>query len=72
MTSESWHSIAGAGHRLPFGSTGEVRAEVRHCIDALAGDRSGYILAPCHNIQPVTSLENVIAMYDEACEYGRF
>ncbi len=56
---------------LPFGSPAEVRAEVRHCIDSLANDGTGYILAPCHNIQPVTPMENIVAMYEEAWEYGR-
>lgn len=55
---------------LPFGTPEEVRAEVRHCIDALASDGTGYILAPCHNLQVVTPLENIIAMYDEAWRYG--
>jgi uroporphyrinogen decarboxylase len=57
---------------LPFGSTDDVRAEVRHCIDSLASDGTGYILAPCHNIQPNTPVENIMAMYDEARSYGRF
>ena len=48
----------------------EVRAEVRHCIDALASDRTGYILAPCHNIQSVSPPENIIAMYETGYEYG--
>ena len=56
---------------LPFGSAEEVRAEVRHCIDALGGDGTGYILAPCHNLQAITPVENIIAMYDEAFHYGR-
>jgi len=56
---------------LPFGTPDEVRAEVRHCIDALAGDGTGYILAPCHNLQSQTPLENILAMYDEAWRYGR-
>jgi uroporphyrinogen decarboxylase len=56
---------------LPFGTPDEVRAEVRHCIDALASDRTGYILAPCHNLQVVTPVANIIAMYDEAWRYGR-
>ena len=56
---------------LPFGTPEEVRAEVRHCIDSLAGDGTGYILAPCHNLQVVTPVENIIAMYDEAWEYGK-
>ncbi len=56
---------------LPFGTPEEVRAEVRHCIDALAGDGTGYIIAPCHNLQPNTPVANILAMYDEAWRYGR-
>jgi uroporphyrinogen decarboxylase len=56
---------------LPFGTESEVRQAVRAAIDALASDGTGYILAPCHNIQPVTPIENVIAMYDEAWKYGK-
>ena len=55
---------------LPFGTPEEVRAEVRHCIDSLASDGTGYILAPCHNIQVNTPVGNIIAMYDEAWKYG--
>lgn len=55
---------------LPFGTTSDVRAEVRHCIDALAKDQTGYILAPCHNLQSITPIENIIAMYDEAWRHG--
>lgn len=55
---------------LPFGTPEEVRAEVRNNIDILASDGTGYILAPCHCIQPVTPMENIIAMYDEAYNYG--
>jgi len=57
---------------LPFGSERDVRAEVRRAIDILASDRTGYILAPCHNIQAITPVENIIAMYDEAYRYGEF
>ena len=56
---------------LPFGTPEEVRAEVRAAIDTLASDGTGYILAPCHNIQAVTPVENIVAMYDEAWRYGR-
>jgi uroporphyrinogen decarboxylase len=56
---------------LPSGSPEEVRAEVRRCIEQLAADGTGYILAPCHNIQPITPMENILAMYDEAYHYGR-
>ncbi len=56
---------------LPFGTTAEVRAEVRWLIDLLARDGTGFILAPCHCIQPVTPVENILAMYEEAHAYGR-
>ena len=56
---------------LPFGTVDGVRAEVRHCIDSLASDGTGYILAPCHNLQVVTPIDNIVAMYDEAARYGR-
>lgn len=56
---------------LPFGTPEEVRAEVRNNIDILANDGTGYILAPCHCIQPVTPMENILAMYDEAHNYGK-
>jgi uroporphyrinogen-III decarboxylase len=73
-----WHENQGSG-RVPnespavwlHGALSEVRAEVRHCIDALASDGTGYILAPCHNLQVNTPVENIIAMYDEAWHYGK-
>ena len=51
------------------GSVEEVRQEVRDNLRIL-GEGGGYILAPCHNIQPVTPVENIIAMYQTACEEG--
>jgi len=50
---------------LPFGTTEDVRKEVRDNIRIL-GEGGGYIIAPCHNIQPITPVENILAMYDEA------
>ena len=67
-----FHGAIDNQYVMPFGTPAEVRAEVRHCIDALASDKTGYILAPCHNLQGHTPLENIIAMYDEAWNYGRF
>jgi uroporphyrinogen decarboxylase len=48
---------------LPFGSPQEVRAEVRHRTATL-GKAGGYIIAPSHNIQPDTPVENILAMYE--------
>ncbi|MHB9070180.1 MAG: uroporphyrinogen decarboxylase family protein [Sedimentisphaerales bacterium] len=50
-------------HILPFGTVDEVRQEVIDCFEMLAIG-GGYICAPCHNIQPVTPIENILAMYD--------
>jgi len=56
---------------MPFGTPEEVRAAVRYAIDSLASDGTGYIMAPCHALQAVTPIENIVAMYDEAWQYGK-
>ena len=58
-------------HTMHFGSVADVRKEVRENIDILASDGTGYCLAPCHNLQAITPVENIIAMYDEAQKYGK-
>lgn len=57
-------------HVLPFGTTDDVRREVRDCMDSLYSDRTEYILAPFHNVPSNTTVENVLAMYDEAWKYS--
>ncbi len=54
---------------MPFGTVEDVKKEVVENID-IFGRGGGYILAPCHNIQPVTPVENIIAMYETGYEYG--
>ena len=53
---------------LPFGTEEEVRAEVRQNARVL-GAGGGYVLGPCHNLQSITPVENVLAMYDEAKKF---
>ena len=57
-------------HTLPFGTVEDVRREVIDNLDIL-GRGGGYILAPCHNIQSLTPVENIIAMYETGYECGR-
>ena len=64
-----FHGAVDNQYTLPFGTVEEVRQEVRDNLRIL-GEGGGYILAPCHNIQPVTPVENIIAMYQTACEEG--
>jgi uroporphyrinogen decarboxylase len=59
-------------YTLPFGTPDEVRAEVKWLIESLASDQTGFILAPCHNLQSNTPIENIITFYQAAREYGKF
>ena len=55
---------------LAFKGPEAVKKEVKACIDALYSDKTGYILAPCHNLQAITPIENVLTMYEYAKEYS--
>lgn len=61
-----FHSAVDNQHTLPLGSPEDVRREVRWLAETLGCDRTGLIIAPCHNLQPITPLENILALYDEA------
>jgi len=56
-------------HTLPFGSVDDVRKEVIENIKIL-GEEGGYILAPCHNIQPNTPIENILTLYETGYEFS--
>jgi uroporphyrinogen decarboxylase len=56
-------------YTLPFGSVAEVRQEVLDNLHIL-GEGGGYILAPCHNIQANTPVDNILAMYETCYEAG--
>lgn len=64
-----FHGAVDNQQTLPYNSVTDVVAEVKENIDIL-GKNGGYILAPCHNIQPITSTEKIVAMYRTANEYG--
>jgi len=55
---------------LPFGTVEDVRQEVVDNLEILGKD-GDYILAPCHNLQAVSPVENIIAMYESGYRYGR-
>ena len=58
-------------HVLPFGTPEDVVNEVKLRVET-AAKGGGLILAPAHNIQPEVPLENVLAFYAAAKEYGRY
>ena len=54
---------------LPFGTVEQVKQEVLDNYHIM-GKNGGYILAPCHNIQAVTPVENILTMYEIGYEGG--
>jgi uroporphyrinogen decarboxylase len=66
-----FHGAMDNQQTLPFGTPDEVAREVAENIDLLAKG-GGYVLAPCHNIQSITPVENIITMYETAREAGRY
>ena len=56
---------------LPFGSPQEVREEVRERIRAF-GPGGGFVFNAVHNVQALVPIENVLAMYRTAREYGSY
>ena len=60
----SFHGAISTQKTLPFGKVKDIVAEVKLRIETMGKD-GGYILAPAHNIQPDTPLENILAMYSD-------
>jgi len=56
---------------VPFGSIEDLEAEVKRVI-ADAAHGGGYILAGAHNLQPDTSVEKVLKLFEFAKKYGRY
>ncbi len=54
---------------LPFGTPDDVRREVAENIRIFSACK-GYIVAPCHNIQPNTPTANILALYEAVDEFG--
>jgi uroporphyrinogen decarboxylase len=54
---------------LPFGTPDDVRRETEECMRIL-GEGGGYIVASCHNLQPNTPVENILAMYETVHTVG--
>ena len=59
----SLHGAVDVQGWLQRATPAEIAAEVNHLIDEV-GVGGGFILAPSHQIQPDTPLENVLAVYE--------
>jgi uroporphyrinogen decarboxylase len=56
---------------LPFGTVNDVRRGVKDLIRAL-GPGGGFLFATSHNIEPDTPVENIVALFDAAYEFGQY
>ena len=56
---------------IPFGSLDDVEHEVQRVITS-AAHGGGYILAGAHNVQPDTSVEKVVKIFEWAKKYGTY
>ena len=66
-----FHGAVDTQTTLPFGAEEEVIEEVRERIQVL-GEGGGYILAPVHTVEPDVPVENLLAVYRAAREYGTY
>jgi uroporphyrinogen decarboxylase len=57
------HGTVSIQKTLPFGTPEDVAAEVRQRIETVGKD-GGLIIAPAHNAQPDTPVENLLALYE--------
>jgi len=63
-----FHGAVDNQQTLPHGTPDDVWTEVRWLIKTLGRDHTGFIVGPCHNLQPVTPVQNIVALYEAAAE----
>ncbi len=63
-----FHGAMDNQQTLPFGTPEDVRKEVLENIEIFS--RARWVCAPCHNLQPVTTTENILAMYETIHAHG--
>ncbi len=62
-----FHGAVDNQHTLPFGTPDDVKHEVADNIRIFSKGK-GYVVAPCHNLQPNTPTANILALYEAVKE----
>ncbi len=62
-------AMVDCSHMLPYGTVEEVQKVVRDTVDAVG--TTGVFVGSSTEVHPACKLENVVAMYETAKEYGR-
>ena len=65
-----WGTIS-TQRNLPFGSIEDIENEVKERIKT-CGSEGGFIIAPTHNIQLDTPLENISTFYNAVRKFGKY
>ena len=63
-----FHGAMDNQQTLPFGTVEDVRREVLENREIFRHSR--WVCAPCHNLQPVTSTEKIVTMYETMYQHG--
>jgi hypothetical protein len=66
-----WGGGVDTQRTLPFGTPDDVRREVCERI-RIFGPGGGFVFNPIHNVQPMTPVENILAMVETLHEHGRY
>jgi hypothetical protein len=66
-----WGAGVDTQQTLPTGTPQDVRAQVLERIKVFAPG-GGFVFNPVHNVQPLTPIENVLAMYEAVREHGQY
>jgi len=66
-----WGGGVDTQRTLPFGTTEQIKREVREHIRIFA-PRGGFVFNTVHNVQPRVPVENVLAMYRTVREFGAY
>ena len=56
---------------MPFGTPKEIKDKAKEVIEVL-GKKGGYFFSPSHRFQPDTPIENILALYEAALQYGKY
>jgi len=67
----AFHGCISTAGAVAFGTTGEVRDEVRKTLEIMMPG-GGYCLSPAHQLQDNSPTPNVLAIYETAHQYGRY
>ena len=67
----AFHAAIDVQQVMPNYTVEELRFEVARRIHDLGQD-GGYILAPCHNINVDIPVENMLAVFEAAQEFGKY